>query len=546
VYLAIPAGVAIMMALHAAQQRHSPAVPQRHASRATIPRLALVFGFIVAAAWMFPGSGYRGMLALVGALAVLLPLVPALRRSSRAERLSGLGVGLMLSLLAWGVSWLLPKGPYVVYALGVSFAATALGLHQQADGRGLGRLALPLALGGYLWVLTGVALVAMHWGGTEALWQALPVIGALLLMAATLPSARLEAWPSELRWHGNTMAAVVAAGGLVAIFGGGAYLSERFSTASTDVGARLKHWQLSVSMLDDLDSLLLGQGLGRYVDSYALSAPEGIVPGDYRMGRDGDNQYVIMAAGGRLASGKSMRVSSFSDMLLLSQRTALPLGLPTVSMQVRASAPTVIYVAVCSKHLLYPAGCIGREVRVKADPGVWQSVQVQLAGKPLSAGSWYAPRLIAFVIGIDSSNRAVDIDNIDLTDTRGSRLLSNGDFSAELAHWFFTSDHSHLPWHAKNMAINVLFDQGMLGLALLTALLGAAFWRLGLGGARNHPLAPTLAGALTAYLVVGLFDSLLDVPRVTFVFYWLVLLSLTLGAAEGVPFRPKRASRRQR
>ena len=80
------------------------------------------------------------------------------------------------------------------------------------------------------------------------------------------------------------------------------------------------------------------------------------------------------------------------------------------------------------------------------------------------------------------------------------------------------------------MALNVLFDQGVVGLMLLTALIGGALWRVSVGNARRHPLAPSLAGALVGFAAIGAFDSLLDVPRVAFVFYWLLLLALTLRA----------------
>jgi hypothetical protein len=48
------------------------------------------------------------------------------------------------------------------------------------------------------------------------------------------------------------------------------------------------------------------------------------------------------------------------------------------------------------------------------------------------------------------------------------------------------------------------------------------------GSARAHPLAPEIVGTLAGFVVVGLFDSLVDVPRDAFVFYFLLLQALTL------------------
>ena len=55
------------------------------------------------------------------------------------------------------------------------------------------------------------------------------------------------------------------------------------------------------------------------------------------------------------------------------------------------------------------------------------------------------------------------------------------------------------------------------------------------GSARRHPLAPAIAGAVLGFLVVGLFDSLLDVPRVAFLFYLLVMLGLLLRPPREAP-----------
>lgn len=77
-----------------------------------------------------------------------------------------------------------------------------------------------------------------------------------------------------------------------------------------------------------------------------------------------------------------------------------------------------------------------------------------------------------------------------------------------------------------------LFDQGILGLALWGLLVTAALVRLTLGKASNNPLAPALAASLTGFLVVGLFDSLLDVPRLAALFYLLLLIGLVLAPAR--------------
>ena len=97
-------------------------------------------------------------------------------------------------------------------------------------------------------------------------------------------------------------------------------------------------------------------------------------------------------------------------------------------------------------------------------------------------------------------------------------------------HWFTTSDRYHLRWHIKNLGLNVLFDQGVVGLLLFASLTGVAMYGLIAGAARGHPSAPFLASALAGFLMVGLFDSLLDAPRLAFLFYLLTTVSLVLSS----------------
>ena len=59
-------------------------------------------------------------------------------------------------------------------------------------------------------------------------------------------------------------------------------------------------------------------------------------------------------------------------------------------------------------------------------------------------------------------------------------------------------------------------------------IIGAASWRPRSSiGPRNWD-APVILGSLTGFLAVGAFDTLLDAPRVAFLFYVLVLLASLL------------------
>ena len=161
-----------------------------------------------------------------------------------------------------------------------------------------------------------------------------------------------------------------------------------------------------------------------------------------------------------------------------------------------------------------------------------QRMVISLDGVRLSAGPWYAPRLVFFSMAVESPARRVEIIDVSLLGPDGHDVLVNGDFKESMRRWFFTSDRLHLPWHIKNMGLAVLFDQGLLGVLSLALLTGAALARL-LGEARRNTAAPFLAAALVGFLIVGAFDSLLDVPRLALLFYLVLLATFTLPDDDG-------------
>ena len=70
-----------------------------------------------------------------------------------------------------------------------------------------------------------------------------------------------------------------------------------------------------------------------------------------------------------------------------------------------------------------------------------------------------------------------------------------------------------MAWHAKNLFLHMLFEQGAIGLALFSAVLVAGFARIIRPTMAGRRGAIALGAALAGFMVVGLFDSHLDVPR---------------------------------
>jgi hypothetical protein len=516
IYLALPISMGLL-ALLLLMQRRSISAPA--AAMAFVKGLVPGLVYAAAAFLVFRSGGYRALLAVLAVTALVVTLRSSVRRVPVGVWLVALvPAGIIAAVGALAAYWL-PKGNYVIFAVALVTCAGILWRERHA----VTQERRMVAIAAYLWVMFAAAMVAYGWGGPGALRDTGVVL--LLLLALSIWSTRAIAplWPDDFRLQCRAIVGAALVAITVAVFVGGAYMGDRFVSSERDLAGRVQHWQDGVGMLDGTADWFVGKGIGRFPQSYAFNVRDRDFPGDYRTGTRDGNAFLALF-GPRRAAG-------FGELLRISQRIpVVPGGRYTVILDARASEAAEVHVEICEKHLLYDDGCaIGIATVDGADRQAQRKV-ISLDGKRLSGGSWYAPRLAFFSIAVESPGHRVEIDNVSLLGPDGGELLVNGDFTEGLRRWFFTSDRLHLPWHAKNMELAVLFDQGLLGLMSLMLLTCLALGRLTAGRARGHPLAPYLAASVVGFLVVGAFDSLLDVPRLAFLFYLVILVSLTLPA----------------
>lgn len=473
---------------------------------------------------VFSGGGYRGLMALLGVIAVALAIPQVLRSIGFSLLLTGALLGLVIGGLLVLVAGFLPKGPYVLHF--VLFGVMLLFLHgPQAMIR---RRHPVFAAAGFFALAVTAANVADHWGGMDARWgmsAALAVVIVVTMGAVFVPR---PVWPEGLRWQGVFMSTSFAVCAVISVFIGGGYMGDRFSTSSKDLDGRFDHWNVSLSMLQTPIDHWFGKGLGRYPANYFFAIPDSKFPGTYQIASEGEGAWLLLVG--------ARHPMSFGDIFRVSQRLKFGATGPfEVTLWVRARTDVSIHAEVCEKHLLYVGGCAIGGANVKAGKGGWQSARIKLVGPVLSGSPWYAPRITMFSLGIGNQSGSADIDDIVLTGPGGESLLMNGDFGNDMQHWFFSSDHEHMPWHAKNILVNVLFDQGYVGLVLFLLLTGGALWRLNLSNARQREFAPYSSAAIIGFLAVGLFDSLIDVPRLSLMFYIFIFAAImpNAGYARG-------------
>jgi len=415
------------------------------------------------------------------------------------------GVVVALALAAPG-PW---KAPYLVFALLSAGTAGAVWMQRHSTQPAWAAVALAG------WLATGLAVmgVALHWGETAARAAAPWVV-----LALGLAVAGAQAWPAVRgqiggRWRWPTLGAMGLAGLVVGSIAGGSYLEGRVATVDQDWQGRLAHWERSAALPASTSERLWGIGVGRFAAHFALSGLTTDQTGDYQW-QAGDGAEAASSGTGQLLLTAGKHTLGFGELFRMSQRIAAPQGPVTVRWRAYTEQPTRLHVEICSKHLLYDSGCssgqasMGGTESAPQPPG-WVGGELNLPART----AWQQP---VFSVAVDSRGARVRVDRLELVDATGQDLLRNGDFHVGLAHWLPSSDRNHLPWHAKNMGLHLLVEQGWVGLGLFGALLMFVAARLLLGQARRHPLAPALASGLIGLLVVGAFDSLLDVPRLAF------------------------------
>jgi hypothetical protein len=176
--------------------------------------------------------------------------------------------------------------------------------------------------------------------------------------------------------------------------------------------------------------------------------------------------------------------------------------------------------------------------------GQWHRLSRQFASAEVGKAAWWARPPVELFLYKPGSGGVVEVDNLRLVDADGRDLLCNGDFRSGGDCWFFKT-HSHLPWHIKNVWVHVLFEMGWLGLIGFVGLSLLAFRRLARAAWGGHRLAWTWLASLAGLLTVGLFDSLLDAPRLATLLVALLLLGAGYewrASARGGAERARRSS----
>ena len=547
------------------QHSRCDAIPKL--ARVAFFALALSYGVSTLVAWAQPAffdaavgchlynfcGSLRILKGFVFAVLLLAPLRDVLAKSSSGYVLLAAGVllGLFAESLALGIERILFTGlwnfdaPFRVtgtfsslhtggqhldayLVMTIPFIALLLVVRRASSA--LNALLVLLGIG--LFVLAIYAVFATVSRG--AIVAALVGVGILIVGGMPVYLPRIRTLAVSGRVLVTAVVLLVMAGASLSVALDGRFLSHRFANVSADLQLRGSHWRDVLSLTDpSVLSRLFGSGLASYPPAYA------------RVG-DGIKQiatFSLQNASGADSSsdgGQTNRVVRLSggDLVYFEQRVDIEAFTTyRLSMDLQTNHHnTIVIAALCEKSLRYSVRCVGSALGPVPQAGpafpvhdFLYSEQVgDTRGELLSA---FVQRPVTLSFFVPKHEDFAMIDNIRLLAPDGSNLLENGDFDSGFDRWFFTADDADA-WHVANLWLHLYFEQGLFGMIAFSLLIGAAVWRAAGSAISGNVHALILFSSLCGFLLIAIFGSLLDAPRLTLLVYLFIAAALYLPRSQ--------------
>lgn len=356
--------------------------------------------------------------------------------------------------------------------------------------------------------------------------------GALLVVALVMGASSLvgPADPaSGSHWRRRAMGLALVALMVVAAVPvlRGTFAQQRLDQVQADFSIRLAHWRDALYMRnDDWATAAFGMGLGRYPVTHYWNSAEPVKAASFELAKGKDGNYL------RLGTGSQVYVEQLVA-VMPGQRYRLSLNL-------RSTEPARLGVALCEKWMLASAACQMELRDANGTPTQWQSVEATLSTESWEVRRWPRNRPVKISLFSSAGPGVIEVADVRLETEDGVNLVHNGNFAQGLDRWFFSADVDP-PWHIHSLPATVLFDQGWLGLLALAAAWASAVSLAMVRTLRGDPVAPPILAALLAFTVSGLFNTLIDAPRILLLALFLVWLCTYWDRpprVQSVPYGP--------
>ena len=294
----------------------------------------------------------------------------------------------------------------------------------------------------------------------------------------------------------------------------GSMIQHRFNVADQDRNSRTHHWRDALAMRDDdIPTLLFGMGLGSYPRTFFWLNAENTHPATYEIGNEKGNNYLRLRGGDALFMGQYLTIEPHTP-----YRLVLDVRGETGKMALSTS--------LCEKSVQYSLRCSGVVTTINKPD--WEHIEQVInsndVGERVVGGLLKRPIQLSFYNG-NGTGQLLDVDNVQLLDTTGINVLTNGDFTQGSDHWLFSAE-KHNPWHVFNFWVHLLFDQGWLGAIAFFLLLAKGIYTLCRQLPRQNIFAAILLSSFSGFMVVGFVDSPFDAPRLTLLFFLLLFFAL--------------------
>jgi hypothetical protein len=290
----------------------------------------------------------------------------------------------------------------------------------------------------------------------------------------------------------------------------------RVATSADEAGVRFSHWSRAIGMIDRSPrALLFGMGLGTFPRALLFKEPT-LASASLSYERRNGETFA------RLGSGRPLYLEQAVDIE--------PRSHYQLSVEVRApNGDAAIDVSLCEKTYQYSFQC-QRLLAGAVTTTQWTRRDVDFDSADLGERPPWRRRPILLAISNSGVATTLDVRSVQLRSAPGPDLVSNGDFARGGARWNFAAD-DHLPWHIFNVWVEILFEQGLFGIVTLGLLLYVAFGRMARRAAIGEWFSVALIASTTAFLLIGLSESLLDGPRIA-TFFFVLLMAALISRAD--------------